>query len=513
MAFCTNCGAQNDEGSKFCNSCGAPLQFGQPVQPQAQPAQQEYQQQVYQQQEYQQPVYQQPQAQPFQPVQPVYVQPMASNEPSVKNNGFCTAGFVLSLIGIFLIGTTSIFGLIFSIVGLISANKKNQGGKGKAIAGIVMSCLMIITVILVYVFSLSNAFGKYYDLATDSTRSTKSTRTTTETTVDDDTPDYEKMISKYNWITTGDGSYMVFNRKNKTFTYYLTYLDTSDNYYSGHYTIYYGKDAFNYITKDLSNLGITKDELRQIIRNNDMYEEDNLILICCDHEEKITDGTSQDVDPWTIHYCGFYLQSEQNGKKIDVLDLTNMEAASYITFVREDQYSNYTDILPTTDTSATYTTELTEQTEQTINTTSADENIVGDSLSGTITLTQGTWDYWHEADGMDDYYDSRHQRYNRDTQTILCVSVLAGNYDSGSAKAYAEAYKTGMESDSFFNITMEQTRIGGYSAYTVTGQYQDGMYLTIWYFVDNNNRLHYISVEYFESDIVSYEMVRDTYKL
>ena len=108
MAFCTNCGAQNDEGSKFCNSCGAPLQFGQPVQPQAQPAQPEYQQPVYQ-----QPVYQQPQVQP---VQPLYVQPMASNEPSVKKNGFCTAGFVLSLLGIFLVGTTSLFGLIFSIV-------------------------------------------------------------------------------------------------------------------------------------------------------------------------------------------------------------------------------------------------------------------------------------------------------------------------------------------------------------------------------------------------------------
>ena len=511
MAFCTNCGAQNDEGSKFCNSCGAPLQFGQPVQPQAQPAQQEYQQQVYQQQVYQQPVYQQPQVQP---VQPVYVQPMASNEPSVKKNGFCTAGFVLSLLGIFLVGTTSLFGLIFSIVGLISANKKNQGGKGKAIAGIVMSCLMIITVILVYVFNLSNAFGKYYDLATDSTRSTKSTRTTTEATVDDDTPDYEKMISKYNWITTGDGSYMVFNRKNKTFTYYMTYLDTSDNYYSGHYTIYYGKEAFNYITKDLSDLGITKDELRQIIRSNDMYDEDNLILICCDHEEKITGGTSQDAEPWTIHYCGFYLQSDQNGKTMDVLDLTNMEAASYITFIREDQYSDYIDNLPTnptTDTSATY---MTEQTEQTENTTSANENIVGDSISGTITLTQGTWDYWYEADDMDDFYTSRHQRINRDTATIFCVSVLAGSYDAGSAKTYAEYYKSNMESDGgFFNTTMEQTTMAGYTAYTVTGQYQDGMYLTIWYFVDKNNRLHYISVEYLGSDKASYEMVRDTYRL
>ena len=503
MAFCTNCGAQNDEGSKFCNSCGAPLQFGQPVQPQAQPAQPVYQQPVYQQPVYQQPVYQQPQVQP---VQPVYVQPMASNEPSVKKNGFCTAGFVLSLLGIFLVGTTSLFGLIFSIVGLISANKKNQGGKGKAIAGIVMSCLMIITVILVYVFNLSNAFGKYYDLATDSTRSTKSTRTTTEATVDDDTPDYEKMISKYNWITTGDGSYMVFNRKNKTFTYYLTYLDTSDNYYSGHYTIYYGKDAFNYITKDLSNLGITKDELRQIIRSNDMYEEDNLILICCDHEEKITDGTNQDVDPWTIHYCGFYLQSEQNGKTIDVLDLTNMEAASYITFVREDQYSNYTDILPTTDTSATYTTEQTE------NTTSDNENIVGDSITGTVTLTQGTWEIWQEADGGNSIR-SRHQRINIYTETIFNLTTYDYTVNPDSVSDSADSLKQNMESEGVIITDYGKTTMGGYQAYTITGQYQDGMYLTIWLFADSSNYLHYISVEYFESDRASYEMVRDTYRL
>ena len=510
MIVCPNCGAANNEGSRFCINCGGALPEMQPVQPQEQQQQPVYQQPVYQQPVYQEPIYQQP-------IQPMYIQPEThpvQSEPAAQKNGFCTAGFVLSLLGIFLLGTTSLFGLIFSIVGLISSNKKNQSGKGKAVAGIVMSGLTIITAILVYIFSVSNAFGDYFDRATDSTRSTRSTRTTTEETVDDDSPDYEKMISKYNWITTGDGSYMVFNRKNKTFTYYMTYLDTSDNYYSGHYTIYYGKEAFNYITKDLSDLGITKDELRQIIRSNDMYDEDNLILICCDHEEKITGGTSQDAEPWTIHYCGFYLQSDQNGKTMDVLDLTNMEAASYITFIREDQYSDYIDNLPTnptTDTSATY---MTEQTEQTENTTSANENIVGDSISGTITLTQGTWDYWYEADDMDDFYTSRHQRINRDTATIFCVSVLAGSYDAGSAKTYAEYYKSNMESDGgFFNTTMEQTTMAGYTAYTVTGQYQDGMYLTIWYFVDKNNRLHYISVEYLGSDKASYEMVRDTYRL
>ena len=43
--------------------------------------------------------------------------------------------------------------------------------------------------------------------------------------------------------------------------------------------------------------------------------------------------------------------------------------------------------------------------------------------------------------------------------------------------------------------------------------YEDGMYLTVWYFVDEYTMLHYISVEYYDSDIASYEMVRDTYNL
>ena len=163
MIVCPNCGAANNEGSRFCINCGGALPEMQPVQPQEQ-----QQQPVYQQPVYQEPVYQQP-------IQPMYIQPEThpvQSEPAAQKNGFCTAGFVLSLLGIFLLGTTSLFGLIFSIVGLISSNKKNQSGKGKAVAGIVMSGLTIITAILVYIFSVSNAFGDYFDRATDSTRST-----------------------------------------------------------------------------------------------------------------------------------------------------------------------------------------------------------------------------------------------------------------------------------------------------------------------------------------------------
>ena len=142
MPVCPNCGA-NNAGGKFCSSCGSPLPAEQPVytaqpvqpQPVAQPVAQPIVPPVYQQPVYQPTVYQQA-------VQPV--------NPPVKNNGLCTAGFVLSLIGMFTVGLTSFFGLIFSVIGLIVSGKKKEGGKGKAIAGIIMSVIMLAFLVVIY---------------------------------------------------------------------------------------------------------------------------------------------------------------------------------------------------------------------------------------------------------------------------------------------------------------------------------------------------------------------------
>lgn len=514
MAVCPNCGSANSEGIKFCVNCGSPLAVSQPVQPQAQPVQTQQAQPVYQQPvhqpQYQQPVYQQPvyqqpvYQQPVQPVQPVYVQPVVQpvkSEPAVKTNGFCKAGFVLSLIGLFVFGITSLFGLIFSIVGLITVGKKKQDGKGKAIAGIVMSVIMLIVMTLGYVFIKSDTFSDIFDSSTDTTRSTRTTKETTTTTAEDIiTVDYEKLITTNSWVIAEDETFLVFNRSDKSFKYYD--YQGSENYSAGHYEICFAKEARDKLINDFGDCSMTEDELRTAIKSNDLYGKENLFALILTYEEESEDGEVQmNEDPFDVHFYGFYTQPELNGKTVDILDTFNLDSEQTVTLVLEAQYGEYgssSSVLPS---------------ESTENTTSDDDSIVGDSLSGTITLTQGTWDYWHEADGMDDYYESRYQRINRDTETILCVAVLSGNYDDGSAKAYAEIYKSAMESDSFFNITMEETKIGGHDAYTVTGQYQDGMYLTIWYFVDSHNRLHYISVEYYPDDYVSYEMVRDTYTL
>jgi len=61
---------------------------------------------------------------------------------SNRTNGFAIAGFVLALL------CGGIISLIFSIIGLVQINKRNEGGKGLAIAGIVISIIKIIFAII-----------------------------------------------------------------------------------------------------------------------------------------------------------------------------------------------------------------------------------------------------------------------------------------------------------------------------------------------------------------------------
>ncbi len=70
------------------------------------------------------------------------------------SNGMATAGFVLALITLFfgwlpVAGwITWLLGLIFSSIGLSRANKIGGTGKGLAIAGLVISLIGIILIIL-----------------------------------------------------------------------------------------------------------------------------------------------------------------------------------------------------------------------------------------------------------------------------------------------------------------------------------------------------------------------------
>lgn len=195
----------------------------------------------------------------------------------------------MSLIGLGCLGITCPIGFLLSLIGLIVAIAKKQKGKGFAIAGLIISAIIMLSLTVFFLSPDWDDFtSEFEDIYPTSSILNDD---------DDDAIDYVKMIEKNNWITTGDNSYMVFDKKTKSFTYYQSYLDTSDNYYTGKYQIYAGEDAFEYITEDIDELGVEKSEIRSMISMNEEYEMENLLCICLDYEELIVDGEKQDRDP------------------------------------------------------------------------------------------------------------------------------------------------------------------------------------------------------------------------
>lgn len=156
--FCESCGSQVPDGQAFCSNCGKPV--AQPVQPAAQPVQPV--------QQYAQPVYTQPVAQPVQQ----YVQPapvvVVQQQPAKRGNGMATAGLVfgiLTLVFFWFPGLDWLFGLLGLIFSIVGVARKNVGGKGAAIAGLVLTLLGSIISFIFFFAVLGASLTSYMDAA------------------------------------------------------------------------------------------------------------------------------------------------------------------------------------------------------------------------------------------------------------------------------------------------------------------------------------------------------------
>ncbi len=141
--FCQNCGNKLDDDSKFCAKCGAK------VDEVPAPAPQDEKDEFFRDVPAPAPVQQQA------PVQPVNQQPVPAQ--SAKTNVFAIIGFVLSFFSY-----VAIAGLVFSIIGLKQCNKTQEKGKGLAIAGIVISSVVIFINFIVSIVRVSLGLGPFY---------------------------------------------------------------------------------------------------------------------------------------------------------------------------------------------------------------------------------------------------------------------------------------------------------------------------------------------------------------
>jgi hypothetical protein len=122
--FCPKCGAQNPEGSHYCQGCGAALA----VAPQAPPT-------------------------------IIAYPPLSAPPQEVKRtSGMAVAALVMGILG-FIFGLPAVLAIIFGGIALSETGKNpNIGGRGMAVAGLILGIIVLVggllTLVLVVILAV-----------------------------------------------------------------------------------------------------------------------------------------------------------------------------------------------------------------------------------------------------------------------------------------------------------------------------------------------------------------------
>ena len=142
----------------------------------------------------------------------------------------------------------------------------------------------------------------------------------------------EDVFKNHKWYETNSDSYLV--PEGDSFKYYKEKAVLDDYYYSGHYKLYVGKQAYDYVTgdPDMAQYAVTAEDLDGLFERNEQYSVDNLVCIVLDNEECIVEGKNTQDGNIITPYYGFYVG--QDGK--EYLYIVNMNSPEYYNFLKED---------------------------------------------------------------------------------------------------------------------------------------------------------------------------------
>lgn len=242
--------------------------------------------------------------------------PQSSYKPT---NVLCILGIIFAGLSILCCGITSIIGLILSVLGLIFAIKNEERGKGLAITGIIISTVLLLIMLLAmatgnfHVKTSFNWFGNKID-----------------------TPEeIEEYVTDQKWIDIQEDTCLEFV-SSKKFKYYRDFEELDDYYYEGKYELYIGDEALDYIVNDLSEYGLTEEEIQDLADRNKHYKMANLVVLVLHNEKRYVDGKNDLTDTVVTPYIGFFCTNN----KEHALDLTNLNSFGYSLFVPEDEYED-----------------------------------------------------------------------------------------------------------------------------------------------------------------------------
>ncbi len=133
------------------------------------------------------------------------------------------------------------------------------------------------------------------------------------------------------WVEQNDRSYLVPGYGN-TFKYYKDKNNLTDYYYTGHYKLYIGEEAIDYVVNDLSDYEVTKSEINDFIDRNEEYTKENFVCLVLENEECIIGGKNTAEKTVTTPYYGFYIK-DNSGR--EGFDIANMNTATNYLFMPE----------------------------------------------------------------------------------------------------------------------------------------------------------------------------------
>ena len=268
-----------------------------------------------------QPEYEPEPQEQYVPIQPVYATPITQPvQKRVKSNGWCSTGLILSIAGWFCMGLLSPFGFICSLIGLFDSARKHQPGRGKAVAGLILSGLVIFSLGTMLAISwrpLKNAIDngeinspadvlKIMDEAVDEKDNSSQKKKA-------------KKVTDKTWIEKSRGTCLVFGDGN-SFKYYQNQLVMDDNYHSGTYTIYTGTDAYNKLTGTYKRYGVTKKKLNDMFKKeNGLTVRDDLVCIILQYKSFTSEGKEKSSVNQTIYY-GYIDKKTNELLLINVMD-------------------------------------------------------------------------------------------------------------------------------------------------------------------------------------------------
>lgn len=134
------------------------------------------------------------------------------------------------------------------------------------------------------------------------------------------------LVSNTSWLGK-DNSQVVFT-KNRI-DWYKSADDHKDNYYSGEYKFYTGEDAIKYISEDLKQYGVTREEMEQLLSNNEKYNKNNFVVFDIRYDKYLLNGKEQKITTPLVPWYGFIMEDNT------VLHVVNMNNIAYYTFTKQ----------------------------------------------------------------------------------------------------------------------------------------------------------------------------------